>query len=346
MLDSVPLKTIFRCFHPKAKTALVVFITAAAATCSAACGRASNADRGDDAAAPVESRDRTGGDAIAAPPVESAAVVPPGPPSETVAPARPALPSPLSFLFITVDTLRPDLGYAGYERPVSPRLDELAKRSTIYEHAYSISTYTAFSLPPMMASRYPSEMPRSDRHEVRYLGGNELLAERLHDKGYRTAGAASHFLFNRALGWIDGFDQFVMTGVDGSQGSGIDWRHSSRPLAEAAIKLLNDPEIVAGPFFIWVHFLDPHKQYLEHPGFSEFGTDPRGLYDGEVKFTDHHIGRVLDALAASPAAARTVVIFTGDHGEAFGEHGVFFHGRDMWDEIMRVPLIFSVPGAP
>jgi len=196
----------------------------------------------------------------------------------------------------------------------------------------------------MMASRYPSEMPRSDRHEVRYMGSNVLLAERLQAAGYRTAGAASHFLFNRALGWVDGFDRFIMTGVDGSQGSGIDWRHSSRPLADAAIRLLNEADLVASPFFIWVHFLDPHKQYLEHPGYSTFGDDPRALYDGEIAFTDYHIGRVLDALAASPAAERTAVIFTGDHGEAFGEHGFYFHGREIWDEVVRVPLVIYVPG--
>jgi len=284
------------------------------------------------------------GDADTSPDGDEGATASNGAPNEPVPRARPELPSPLSFLLITVDTLRPDLGYAGYERPVSPRLDELAKRSVIYERAYSISTYTAFSLPPMMASRYPSEMPRSDRHEVRYMPSNLLLAERLHAAGYRTAGAASHFLFNKALGWIDGIDRFVMTGVEGSQGSGIDWRHSSRPIADTAIKLLGDAEIMSGPFFIWVHFLDPHKQYLEHQGYSTFGDDPRALYDGEIAFTDHHIGRVLDALAASPAADRTVVIFTGDHGEAFGEHGFYFHGREIWDEVVRVPLLVHVPG--
>jgi choline-sulfatase len=277
------------------------------------------------------------------PSAEDGASAPSGASIEPAPHARPDLPSPLSFLLITVDTLRPDLGYMGYERAVSPRIDELARRSAIYERTYSISTYTAFSLPPMMASRYPSEMPRSDRHEVRYMPSNFLLAERLHTAGYRTAGAASHFLFNSALGWIDGIDRFVMTGVDGSQGSGIDWRHSSRPVADTAIRFLND-EIVSGPFFIWVHFLDPHKQYLEHPGFSTFGNDARALYDGEIAFTDHHIGRVLDALAASPAAERTVVIFTGDHGEAFGEHGFYFHGREIWDEVVRVPLLIHVPG--
>jgi arylsulfatase A-like enzyme len=197
-----------------------------------------------------------------------------------------------------------------------------------------------------MASRYPSEMPRSDRHEVRYFGSNVMLAERLKDAGFRTAGAASHFLFSSELGWVDGIEKFVMTGAEGNapRGAHIDYRHTSRPLADAAIRFLEDPAMVSGRFFIWVHFLDPHKKYLEHPGFSNFGSEPRDLYDGEIAFTDHHVGRVLQALAASPAAARTAVVFTGDHGEAFGEHGFSFHGREIWDEVVRIPLFIYVPG--
>jgi choline-sulfatase len=325
---------------------LAVLAAGTAAVACLACGRGSHGDRGEHAAGATDAaEDRMGVEAShPAADGDDGALAPAAPSNEPASHRRPDLPRPLSFLFITVDTLRPDLGYTGYERPVSPRVDELAKRSVIYERAYSISTYTAFSLPPMMASRYPSEMPRSDRHEVRYMPSNLLLAERLHAAGYRTACVASHFLFNKALGWIDGFDRAIMTGVDGSQGSGIDWRHSSRPIAETAIRLLNEAELVSGPFFIWLHFLDPHKQYLEHPGYSTFGNDPRALYDGEIAFTDYHIGRVLDALAASPAASRTAVIFTGDHGEAFGEHGFYFHGREIWDEVVRVPLLFYVPG--
>jgi len=267
-------------------------------------------------------------------------------PIEVARGPRPTLPNQISFLVITIDALRPDLGYAGYRRPVSPNIDILAQRSIIYERAYAISTYTGFSLPPMMASRYPSEMLRSDRHEVQYGPENILLAERLRAAGYHTGGAASHFLFNHELGWTDGIERFIRTPAEGDApaGSHIDLFHSSRGLADAAIKLLADPAITSGPYFIWVHFLDPHKQYLEHPGFSNFGHAARDLYDGEVAFTDFHIGRVLRALAASTVAERTAVVLTGDHGEAFGEHGVYFHGREVWDEIVRVPLLIYVPG--
>src|SRR5262249_20325415 len=97
-------------------------------------------------------------------------------------------------------------------------------------------------------------------------------------------------------------------------------------------------------FLLWVHFLDPHKQYLVHEGFTKWGSEPRDLYDGEVAFTDYHIGRLLKALEASPARDRTAIVLTADHGEGVGEHGAYFHGREIWEEIVRVPLLVHVPG--
>jgi len=189
-------------------------------------------------------------------------------------------------------------------------------------------------------------MPRTDRHEVRFLPDNVLLAERLNEAGFRTAGAASHFLFAPELGWVDGFERFLRAPLEGDAppGSNVDLFHSSRGLADSMISLLQDDDLTQGRFFLWVHFLDPHKQYLAHPGYSRFGDTPRDLYDGEIAFTDAHIGRLLRALDASPLAARTAVILTGDHGEAFGEHGEFFHGSEVWDEIVRVPLLIRIPG--
>ncbi len=268
-------------------------------------------------------------------------------PAPAPAPAgRPPLPDDLSFLVITVDALDADLGFMGFsEWPVSPNLDRLAARSVVYERAYALGTYTAQSLPPMMAGRYPSELRRTAAHEVRYFLDNTFLAELLKERGFATAGAASHFLFAPLFGWTQGFDRFKDTGSEGDAppGSHVDLRHSSRLVANEAIRLLADPERTRGRFFFWVHFLDPHKQYLDHPG-HRFGGSNRARYAGEVAYTDEHVGRVLDALSASPLAARTVVVVTGDHGEAFGQHGSYFHGRETWDEIIRVPLVVHVPG--
>jgi arylsulfatase A-like enzyme len=99
----------------------------------------------------------------------------------------------------------------------------------------------------------------------------------------------------------------------------------------------------APQFFLWVHYLDPHAEYVPHAEF-EFGKNQRALYDGEIAFTDLHVGRLLSFIEQSSFAANTVLILTSDHGEAFGEHGMVRHGFELWEELVRVPLLIYVPG--
>ena len=94
---------------------------------------------------------------------------------------------------------------------------------------------------------------------------------------------------------------------------------------------------------MWVHYFDPHFEYLEHDEWSEFGDEPVERYDQEIAFTDHHIGRLVDALSERGMLDRTIIIFTSDHGEEFGEHGGEFHYTS-YEEVMRVPLVMAGPG--
>jgi arylsulfatase A-like enzyme len=99
------------------------------------------------------------------------------------------------------------------------------------------------------------------------------------------------------------------------------------------------------PFFMWLHYIDPHSEYVRHEGF-DFGPSSRQRYDGEVAFVDHHFGRVLEALEKMLNYDHTAIIVTSDHGEAFAEHGMIRHGFELWEELVRVPLIVRVPGVP
>jgi hypothetical protein len=94
---------------------------------------------------------------------------------------------------------------------------------------------------------------------------------------------------------------------------------------------------------LWVHYYDPHYSYEPHPGF-DFGNREIDLYDGEIAFTDSHIGRLLEHLRQSGLYDKTVVVVTGDHGEGFGEHGVKLHGYHLYSPQTKVPLIVRVPG--
>ena len=97
-------------------------------------------------------------------------------------------------------------------------------------------------------------------------------------------------------------------------------------------------------WFLWVHYYDPHYAYEPHPEVPPFGADRVALYDGEIRFTDRHIGRLLDDLRAKGLYDKTVVVVTGDHGEGFGEHGVELHGYHLYAPQTKVPLIVRVPG--
>ena len=90
--------------------------------------------------------------------------------------------------------------------------------------------------------------------------------------------------------------------------------------------------------------MDPHDEYKPHAESPHFGKRPRDLYDEEVFFADLWIGKLLDWIDAQPWAARTAIIVTADHGEAFGEHGITRHAHEVWEELVHVPLFVHVPG--
>jgi choline-sulfatase len=270
------------------------------------------------------------------------------------APALPegALPADLNLLFITVDTLRGDLGYAGYKNPqnpstsVSPQLDAFAARAAVFEQAYSLASYTGKSVGPMLAGKYPSETHRGWSHFNTFAKDDLMLAERMRAAGVRTVSVQAHWYFDKCCGLNRGFDVVDMTAFPGAGAQAeTDTSRTSEKITDAAIKRLGDPENSSGRFFAWVHYLDPHADYLRHPDVPDFGKSARGPYDHEVYFTDKHIGRLLAWLAEQPFGKRTAVIITSDHGEAFGEHKIFRHGFEIFDELVRVPLLVSVPGA-
>ncbi len=284
-----------------------------------------------------------GGDAV---PAEPPAPSEPSTLAEASALAeRGRLRDDLNVVLISVDTLRYDLGYMGYQRPISKHVDALAARSTVYERAYALASYTSKSLGPTLIGRYGSETNRGWRHFNLYPPRDKMLQERLQDADVFTISVQGHWYFKPNTGLGRGFDILDLSAMpEDRQGEG-DKTVNSHTLTDAALKYLQEPRLQDQRFFMWVHYLDPHADYVPHEQFA-FGADQRALYDGEVAYTDHHVGRLLDAIEASSFADRTVIIFTSDHGEAFGEHGMMRHGFELWEAIVRVPLMVYVPGQP
>lgn len=300
----------------------------------------------------------------------------PAPPEPSEAPER-AVQKPnktFNVILLTVDTLRPDVGFMGYKHPTTPNLDKVAEKATIFEQAYAMASYTGKSVGPMLIGRYPSETFRNFNHFTTYFDKNVFVTERLRDAGVRTFAAMCHWYFRNPTGLKQGFDVWDTSAIPPGGGD-IDTLVTGDRMAELSLKLLAAPENVTGAapvgagdapdggpgaeasappregpfrFFAWLHFLDPHAQYLAHkgaPDFSEGTSASRALYNQEIWYTDQQIGRVLDYVASQPWGDETAIILTSDHGEAFFEHGMNWHGREIWEELVHVPLFVYVPGA-
>ncbi|MCP4606930.1 MAG: sulfatase-like hydrolase/transferase [Proteobacteria bacterium] len=262
--------------------------------------------------------------------------------SKEAAHTKPVKPADnLSLVILSVDALRWDVGYMGYERPITPNIDRLAERGIIFERAYALSSFTGRSLAPMFIGRYPSETFCNYAHLNKYLDKNQMLAETLLEAGLNTAAVGSHYYF-KGHGLDQGFERYYVEVPPGPKN--IDQKVTSDLVANRAVEILSDSSFTSKRFFLWAHFMDPHRDYLPHPGFPNFGSKARDRYDGEVAFTDHHLGRVVDVLEDKGLLERTVIMITADHGEAFMEHDIRFHGRRLWEEVVRVPWVWVVPG--
>jgi choline-sulfatase len=279
--------------------------------------------------------------AISALPTDVAA-----PPGSAPPPAHPRLPADLNVVVITVDTLRTDVGFMGYPKDTTPHLDALAKRAVVFDRMYALASYTGKSLGPLFIGKYPSETKRDGGHFNTYLSGNTFLAERLKDAGVHTMGAASHWYFEPWSGLSQGFETWDLRAMPADGQGDNDTSVTSKELSDAAIRLLKKPESTSKRFFMWLHYFDPHEQYMPHDGAPDFGPSgsPKAGYDGEVWFTDKHIGRVLDFIASQAWGERTAIVVTADHGEAFGEHNMRWHGYELWEPLVHVPFVLYVPG--
>jgi len=259
------------------------------------------------------------------------------------APSRPKTSQP-NLLFVSIDTLRADhLGAYGCARPTSPRIDEFAKTAIVFDEAQSSSSWTLPSLASLMTSLYSSTHGQSGWGVATRLDPSfHTLAEELRNAGYDTAMVASQIFLSDRYGLQKGF-----THIDSSILE-TETNVTSPEITERGIAWLREKAAVRDgiPWLLWLHYFDPHDEYLPHSGVSEkFGSlEPIDLYDGEIAFTDHYIGVLLDELDRLKLAGDTVVVIVADHGEEFGDHGTYRHGHNLFQEVVHVPLMVRIPG--
>ena len=249
-----------------------------------------------------------------------------------------------NVLLVTIDTLRADrLGCYGYAGAATHVLDGLAARGARFATAVAHVPLTTPSHASILTGLTPL------RHGVRDNGDFVLpdriptLAEAFHDAGYRTAAFVSGFPLDRRFGLARGFDVYddrLPHGGDRRRAAYVE-RPADQTTAAARAWVEAGP---SPPWFLWVHYFDPHAPYEPPPALAPgFAGHP---YDGEIAFVDEQLGVLLGYLETKGLMPGTVVLVTADHGESLGEHGEETHGVFVYDATLRVPFIVTGPGVP
>jgi len=271
------------------------------------------------------------------------------PAEEVIAPGPAVLldpEGPLNVLLILVDGLHDEMPWLGYERDIAPWMTQFEKRAVSYTRAYAISSATARSVGPLLAGRYPSEMWRSGDYFTVYGRENVFVSEFAQAAGHHTLSAHAHAYFVEETGISQGFSDFRR--LPGTKLNNMDKENvTSERMTELAMEMLSREAATAkdNRFFAYFHFMDPHAPYLPHEPGPNWGDKPRDVYDQEVRFTDHWVGKLVDWALSQPWGKHTAVIISADHGESFGAHNLYKHGYDLWEDVIHVPLLVYAPGA-
>lgn len=262
--------------------------------------------------------------------------------------------SPDNVVVVVIDTLRRDhLATYGYERQTAPFLDRLAREGAVFD-GLSPTSWTKPATASLLTGLHPL------RHQA--VGRLDsvpepvvTLAERLREEGYRTLGISANGWISRFFGFDQGFDELAV--VD-------DLWYAE----EVNRRLQPRLDRLRPPFFLYVHYVDPHAPYeprtawdggaLSDPtpvamealdAFSirqrppELMTRVRDLYDGEIRGADRGLEELVRELERRGLMKNTLLVVTSDHGEEMEDHGRMSHGLSLYEEVVRVPLVFHAP---
>ncbi|MBN1944680.1 MAG: sulfatase-like hydrolase/transferase [Bradymonadales bacterium] len=254
------------------------------------------------------------------------------------------------IIIIMVDALRPDhLGFFGYERDISPQMDEFAHQSVVFERAYAQAPHTPRSIPSIFTSRPPSRInfrnPGFNYPVVR--DSNLSVFEVLQQLGYYTLGLASHYYFEPRRGMDQGFDLFDNRGsLSIAETNEV---ITAPQIFEHLEEHIDDLRALERPFCLFIHYYEPHGSWLPHPEVVDFGRATGrqrhiNNYDSEIAFVDIWVGRTFDLLRENGWYDDSILVLLSDHGEAFNEHGRYFHGQSLYEEELRVVLFLKIPG--
>lgn len=243
-----------------------------------------------------------------------------------------------NVLLVTIDTLRGDALGAYGGRAATPNLDRLANEGLRFTFAHAHAVMTLPSHASILTGRYPFDHKVRDNAGFRLPESVRTLAEAAKDRGLATGAFVGAFPLDRQFGLAQGFDTY--DDLSGQEVAPSDFAFSERPATAVVSRATAWIREQQKPWLAWVHVFDPHSPYAPPQPFAEkYSGD---LYAGEVAYTDHALGPLLD-LARSGSRPTTIVV-TSDHGEGLGDHGEATHGVFAYETTLRIPLIVAQVG--
>ena len=266
----------------------------------------------------------------------------------------------ISIILISLDALRKDhLGCYGYSRDSTSNIDRIAAGGILFQNAISQSCWTLPSHASLLTSKYPSFHGATNSYD-KLSGENITLAELLREKGYTTIGFTEPGWLNPVFGLDQGFDTFnSRTGEVKNRVASIQrWLERNK---HRKFFMFFHTYSIHNYFFEKEEFVQPYA--LERQKKLEKGVNiidlrlekdkrvyqplyknyVKDIYDGAIKYTDKHLGKLFDVFEASLDSKDYLLILTSDHGEEFGDHDHFRHGMTLYDEMINVPLIIRMP---
>lgn len=281
-------------------------------------------------------------------------------------------PKPKRVIVIAVDTLRVDhVSAFGYKRPTTPNLARMmAKEGIGFEAAHSQASWTLPSTVSLMTSLRPYAHGVEDREQTLHPDV-PTVAGAFSKSKWISAAFVTHIYVSSMFGINSGFDEFYELSID--------WKfREGKQLRAEELNQNVFPWLAANqekPFFLYLHYFDPHWDYDPPPPFDTKFTDPdydgpasgswkfihkfvpksklmakadlehvKALYDGEIAYTDHHLGRLFKHLKKLKMWDDTLLVILSDHGEELQDHRSMHHIRTLYEEVLRVPLIVKPPG--
>jgi arylsulfatase A-like enzyme len=261
-----------------------------------------------------------------------------------------------NIIFLMLDTLRADhMGGYGYERDTTPNLDAFASENLKADFAVSTAPWTPTSVASMFTGLYPSShgmIPPNDREiaksKMSKLASSHLtMAEILKGNGYKTIAVSPNPWITKEFGYTQGFDEYYYLHRE----IAAEITESGREVIDAWSKTDQKQ-----PFFLYLHFFDPHDPYTPPDEFknkfsapltqSPFLYDAKmqeeiNRYDGEINYLDSELGKFFEYLKSKKIYEDAFIVVVSDHGEQFMEHGSLRHGYNLFNEEIHVPLLMK-----